>query len=63
MLIMTFAMLVAGFVFAFIKGWLMALVVIATLPALAISGYFYMSVIINKNKIQEKQYSLAGGRA
>lgn len=63
MLIMTFAMLIAGFIFAFIKGWLMALVVLSTLPALGISGFFYMSVLINKNKNQEKQYSRAGGRA
>ena len=60
---MTVAMLVAGFVFAFVTGWLMTLVVLATLPALAISGYFYMKVISDKDKVQEKKYSSAGGKA
>ena len=50
MLVMTLAMLIAGFVFAFVTGWLMSLVVLATLPALGIAGYFYMSIIGNKDK-------------
>lgn len=52
MLIMTAAMLIAGFVFAFVTGWLMTLVVLAVLPALGISGYFYMKVISEKDKVQ-----------
>jgi ATP-binding cassette subfamily B (MDR/TAP) protein 1 len=60
---MTIATLIAGFVFAFITGWLMTLVVLATIPALGIAGYFYMKVIGDKDKNEQKSYSKAGGRA
>ena len=52
MLIMTGSMLISGFVFAFVTGWLMTLVVLSIIPALAISGYFYMKVIGDKDKNQ-----------
>lgn len=42
---MTIATLIAGFVFAFISGWLMTLVVLATIPALGLAGYFYIKVV------------------
>lgn len=45
---MTIAMVISGFVFAFITGWLMSLVILATLPALGIAGAIYMNVIGNK---------------
>ena len=61
MIIMTFSMFIGGFIFSFITGWLMTLVVIATLPVLLFAGYLFITAIINKN--QEKQYFLAGGRA
>ena len=61
MVIMTFSMFIGGFIFSFITGWLMTLVVIATLPVLLFGAYHFISAIINKN--QEKHYSLAGGRA
>lgn len=52
MLIMTVAMLISGFIFAFVTGWLMALVVLATVPVLGIAGYFYMKIIGEKDKKQ-----------
>jgi ATP-binding cassette subfamily B (MDR/TAP) protein 1 len=42
--------LISGFVFAFISGWLMTLVLLASLPALAIAGGLYMKAIGNKDK-------------
>jgi ABC-type multidrug transport system fused ATPase/permease subunit len=47
---MTISILLAGFVFAFITGWLMTLVVLAIIPALGIAGYFYFGIIGNKDK-------------
>lgn len=47
---MTIATLIAGFVFAFVTGWLMTLVIMATLPALAIAGVLYMKAIGDKDK-------------
>ena len=55
--------MVAGFVFAFISGWLMSLVVLAVIPALIISGFFYISIVSNKDEVEQKNYSEAGGRA
>lgn len=62
-MIMTIATLIAGFIFAFITGWLMTLVVLATIPALGIAGYFYIKIIGDKDKKQQKSYANAGGRA
>ena len=61
--VMTAAMIIAGFIFSFITGWLMTFVVFATLPALGISGYFYMKVIGEKDQVSKKKYHKAGGRA
>lgn len=60
---MTIATLIAGFAFAFVTGWLMTLVVLATIPALGIAGYFYIKVIDEKDKKEQKSYAEAGGRA
>ena len=60
---MTIASMVAGFVFAFISGWLMSLVMLAVIPALLISGFFYISIVSNKDEVEQKNYSEAGGRA
>ena len=49
-LIMTIGTLISGFVFAFISGWLMTLVLLASLPALGIAGGLYMKAIGNKDK-------------
>ena len=63
MIIMTLSMMIAGFIFAFITGWLMTLVVLAAIPAMAIAGFLYISIIGDKDKKEEKLYSKAGGRA
>lgn len=55
--IMTISMLIAGFVIAFVYGWLMALVVLASLPVIAIGGMVYASSTGAKDKEQEKDYS------
>ena len=55
--------LLAGFIIAFIKGWLMALVIIGSLPAIALSGYFYMLSVASQDKQLQKDYASAGGRA
>lgn len=47
---MAFGTLISGFVFAFISGWLMTLVLIASLPALAIAGGLFMKAIGDKDK-------------
>lgn len=60
---MSIATLVSGFVFAMITGWLMALVLLGTLPLLILAGYFYMRSITYKDKMEQKFYSEAGGRA
>jgi len=54
---MTLAMFVAGFVIAFIKGWLMTLVVLASLPAMAIGGYLFSKSAEKKEKELEKHYA------
>ena len=60
---MTIGTLIAGFIIAFVKGWLMAIVVATSLPALAITGIFYVNVISNQDKQNQKNYAEAGGRA
>jgi hypothetical protein len=42
---MTIGSMIAGFTFAFVSGWLMTLVILATLPALGIAGFFFMKTI------------------
>jgi ATP-binding cassette, subfamily B (MDR/TAP), member 1 len=59
---MTIAMFIAGFVIAFVYGWLMTLVVLATLPVLAVGGMVYATASAKKDKDQEKDYAEAGGQ-
>lgn len=47
---MTIGTLISGFVFAFVTGWMMTLVIMATMPALAIAGIIYMKAIGDKDK-------------
>lgn len=56
-------MFIAGFTIAFIKGWLMTLVCIASLPAIGLGGYLYSTAIAKKDTELEKEYSAAGGKA
>lgn len=60
---MALSSLIAGFVFAFITGWLMSLVIVATLPLLALSGVFFMWSLSNKDKRDKETYQEAGGCA
>lgn len=60
---MTIGTLISGFVFAFVTGWLMTLVLLATMPALAIAGGLYMKAIGDKDKQEQAAYNKAGGLA
>lgn len=59
---MPIATLISGFVFAFVTGWLMTLVILATLPALAISGGIYVSLVSSADEELKKGYAKAAGR-
>ena len=61
-IIMTISMFIAGFAIAFIYGWLMALVVIASLPVIAIGGILFATATAKKDTEQEKDYAEAGGQ-
>lgn len=43
-------MLIAGFVIAFITGWLLSLVTLVMIPALVIAGIAYMGAISSKDE-------------
>lgn len=47
---MTIGMFITGFIIAFIKGWLMALVVVAAVPVIGIAGTIYMIALEKKEK-------------
>lgn len=51
-MVMVGSMFITGFVVAFIYGWLMTLVVLASLPVIAFGGYLYMSASARKEKEQ-----------
>lgn len=59
---MVMATLIAGLVFGFVTGWTLTLVLLATFPALAIAGTFFMWVIESKDRNEQKAYSRAGGK-
>ena len=42
-------MFIAGFIIAFIKGWLMTLVMLAALPAIGLGGYLYATAFAKKD--------------
>lgn len=48
---------IAGMVVAFIKGWLMALVVLASIPGVILGWYFLVRVTVGKKKIEDEAYS------
>lgn len=62
-IIISLTTLISGFIFAMITGWLMALVMLSTIPLLILAGYFYIKSITFKDKMEEKFYAEAGGRA
>ena len=47
---MAIATLISGFVFAFVTGWLMSLVIFATLPLFGIAGMMFVYALENKDK-------------
>jgi ATP-binding cassette subfamily B (MDR/TAP) protein 1 len=47
---MTVGTLISGFIFAFVTGWLMTLVLLASMPIIAIAGILYMKAIGDKDK-------------
>ena len=51
-IIMSISMFIAGFTIAFVYGWLMALVVTASLPAIALGGILYAIASGKKNTDQ-----------
>lgn len=55
--------LVAGFVIAYIKGWQMALVVTAGIPAIGFAGFLYVTILQGKDKKTTANYNEAGGKA
>ena len=50
-ILMTIGMFIAGFAIAFSKGWLMTLVILCSIPAIGISGYFFVTALQNKDKV------------
>jgi len=52
---------IAGFIIAFIKGWLMTLVCFVCIPLIGFAGYLYTTALQNKSKEFQKIYSKAGG--
>lgn len=61
--IMTIATLISGFVFAFVTGWLMSLVVFATLPLFGIAGVLFVYVLQGRDNKEKQAYANAGGLA
>jgi ATP-binding cassette subfamily B (MDR/TAP) protein 1 len=61
-LIMTISMFAAGFIIAFIYGWLMTLVIACSLPVIGLGGFLFMSASAKKDKEQETEYAEAGGQ-
>eukprot|EP01071_Lankesteria_metandrocarpae_P010936 Lankesteria_metandrocarpae@DN5386_c0_g1_i1.p1 len=53
-------MFVGGFIIGYIRGWKLALVMTATLPALAAAGYFMMIMITTAGDAARKAYGDAG---
>jgi len=60
---MTISNIIIGLIFGFVKGWLMSLVLLATLPALAMAGFLYIYVLENKYATEQEMYMKAGGKA
>ena len=50
---MTISNIIVGLIFGFVKGWLMSLVLLACLPALAMAG-FLLIYVIGKKYVKEQ---------
>lgn len=60
---MTVAIVVGGFITAYLRGWEMSLVVTAALPALLFTGFIYAWMISQQTAVVQRVYDKAGGRA
>ena len=60
---MAIATLISGFIFAFSTGWLMSLVMLATLPFFGLAGAFFLYTLEGKDKKEKEAYAKAGERA
>ena len=49
---MTLSMFIVGFVIAFVYGWLMTLVVLASMPLIALGGGLFAGAAAKKDKEQ-----------
>ena len=49
-MIMTFSMFIVGFIIAFVYGWLMTLVVMCSLPLIALGGGLFAGAAAKKDK-------------
>lgn len=54
---MTLGMFIAGFAIAFSYGWLMTIVLLASIPAIGFTGYIFMWSISQKDQKSSKDYS------
>mgnify|MGYP003512039092 CR=1 FL=1 len=57
------AALIGGFVIAYIKGWQMALVVTAGIPAIGFTGYIFVTILQTKDTKTSSLYNEARGIA
>jgi ATP-binding cassette, subfamily B (MDR/TAP), member 1 len=52
-IVLIISMMGSGIVISFLHGWLMALVILGSLPVLVFSFYLYGKVVSTKNKIED----------
>ena len=55
--------MISGFIIAYVKGWQMALVVTAGIPAIGFTGFIYVTILQSKDKTTSANYNEAGGKA
>ena len=55
--------MVSGIIIAFVKGWLLALVVFVLIPLLALAAFLWMHMIQKQAAKDKLEYRKAGGRA
>lgn len=58
---MTISTLITSLIIAFVKGWLMSLVAIVSIPVVILGAKIYSHAIGKKNSEVEHEYSEAGG--
>jgi ATP-binding cassette subfamily B (MDR/TAP) protein 1 len=51
-IIMAVSIFIAGLVISFTKGWLLTIVIMCSMPAIAFGGYLYTTAITSKDKEQ-----------